>query len=284
VANRPELDHNVGGMESRRDQPVRVLERADLSATCFRLALVASVPIDAVPGQFAMIACGPGADPFLRRAFSLAGVRTEGPDIVVELLVKEVGRGTALLRTTPEGAVVRALAPLGRGYTLGVGGGERLALLAGGIGLPPVLFAAETLAGRGIGFDLFFGATTAAELIELERCRRAVEAAGGELIATTDDGSLGEPGFVTQSLARRLDAGAHYARVLACGPDAMLKAVARLAARHDLAAEVSLEEPMACGVGVCLGCVVELADGRLVPSCREGPVFSTSRLAERWSL
>lgn len=271
-------------METRRDQAVRIVERTDLSPTCFRLRLAAEEGIAAVPGQFGMVSCGPGWDPLLRRAFSLAGVARREGGWVAELLVKQVGRGTALLRGAPIGATLRVLAPLGRGFTLDAPSGVRLALVAGGIGLPPVVFAAETLAAAGTSFDLYFGATTVAELIEAERCRRAAEAVGGRLVLATDDGSAGEPGFVTDALARQLDAGARYARVLACGPDPMLKALARLAAARQLEAEVSLEEPMACGVGVCLGCVVELADGRLVPSCKEGPVFSTARLAERWRL
>ncbi len=269
-------------MIARRDQSVRVRSRRDLSPTCFRLELSSADRLPAVPGQFGMLACAEGFDPLLRRAFSLAGVRDDGGGSVVELLVKEVGKGTALLRRTPEGAGLRLLAPLGTGFTLDADG--PLALVAGGIGLPPVLFAAETLAGRGKPFDLYLGATTGAELLGIERCRAAAGAVGGELILTTDDGGAGEAGFVTAALARRLAAGRRYARALGCGPNPMLAALAALAAGAGLEAEVSLEEPMACGVGVCLGCVVEQADGRYVPSCKEGPVFRTSRLAERWWL
>ena len=133
----------------------------------------------------------------------------------------------------------------------------------------------------GAPFELYLGATTAAELLLVERCRTA---AGGRLVLTTDDGSAGEAGTVVAALARRLDAGARYGRVLGCGPDPMLRAAARLARERGLEAELSLEEPMACGVGVCLGCVVELADGRYVPSCKEGPVFRVADLAAAWSL
>jgi dihydroorotate dehydrogenase electron transfer subunit len=269
-------------MENRRDHTAIVAARSDLSPTCFRLELEVGGPLTASPGQFGMLACGEGCDPLLRRAFSLAGVRRNGAAAWVEILAKEVGRGTALLRRTPLGAVLRLLAPLGHGFTLDAREGERLALVAGGIGLPPVLFAAELLAGRGVAFDFFFGAASAAELIEVERCAAATSRVGGELILVTDDGSRGEAGFVTGALARRLAEGRRYRRALGCGPTPMLAALGRLADESGLEAEVSLEEPMACGVGVCLGCVVELADGQLVPTCKEGPVFSTTRLAERW--
>ncbi len=270
-------------MIARRDLAVRVTARTDLSPTCFRIGLATPEPLFAAPGQFGMVACGEGFDPLLRRAFSIAGVARRDGVTVVELMVKEVGRGSALLRRVPLGAELRLLAPLGNGFTLDPGEGGPLALVAGGIGLPPVLFAAELLAARGAVFDLYLGAATAAELLEVERCRKAAGTVGGELVCATDDGSAGEAGFVTAALERRLAAGRRYARALACGPNPMLRALARLARERQFAAELSLEEPMGCGVGVCLGCVVELADGRMVPSCKEGPVFEASRLAARWS-
>jgi dihydroorotate dehydrogenase electron transfer subunit len=267
-------------MIARRDHLVRVLTRRDLSPTCFLLALGTDGPLEAVAGQFGMLTCSDGLDPLLRRAFSLASVRSDGDGSVVELLVKEVGRGSAALHRVAEGASLRLIAPLGNGFTLATPGSPPVALVAGGIGLPPLLFAAEAMARNGAPFDLYLGATSAAELLLLERCRTA---AAGRLVLATDDGSAGDQGTVVAALAHRLDGGARYARVLGCGPDPMLRAVARLARERGLDAELSLEEPMACGVGVCLGCVVELADGHYVPSCREGPVFRAADLAARWS-
>jgi dihydroorotate dehydrogenase electron transfer subunit len=268
-------------MIARRDLAVRVAARTDLSPTCFRLTLETPEPVEAVPGQFGMLACGDGLDPLLRRAFSLAGVarRREGSD--VELLVKEVGRGTALLHRAVPGSELRLLVPLGNGFTLDPGDAP-VALVAGGIGLPPVLFAAEVLTARGVSFDLYLGAATAAELLEVERCALAARTVGGTLVLATDDGTRGEPGFVTAALERRLGGARRYGRVLACGPTPMLAALTVLARARSLEAEMSLEEPMACGVGVCLGCVVELEDGRFVPTCKEGPVFTAARLASRW--
>lgn len=269
-------------MIARRDLAARVAAVEDLTPTCFRLELAVAEPVPAAPGQFAMLRCSEGLDPLLRRAFSLAGVRQAGEGWVVEMHIKEVGRGTAALRRLAPGARTSLLAPLGNGFAPAGAGDRRLALVAGGIGLPPVLFAAEVLAAQGRPFDLFFGAATAAELYEVERLAAAAGVAGGELVLCTDDGSRGETGFVTAALERRLAGGREYGRVLGCGPDPMLRALGRLASARGLEAELSLEEPMACGVGVCLGCVVELADGRLVPSCREGPVFSLARLGARW--
>jgi dihydroorotate dehydrogenase electron transfer subunit len=267
-------------MIARRDHRVRVLSRRDVSPTCFALELRTDAPLAAVPGQFGMLTCGDGLDPLLRRAFSLASVRRDGEGSTVEMLIKEVGRGTGALRRVAAGATLQLIAPLGNGFTLADPGTAPVALVAGGIGLPPVLFGAETMAAGGAPFDLYLGATGVAELLLVERCRAA---AGDRLVLTTDDGSAGEPGTVIAALERRIDAGARYARVLACGPNPMLVALARLARQRGLDAELSLEEPMACGVGVCLGCVVELADGHYVPSCKEGPVFRAADLAARWS-
>ncbi|MGD1146663.1 MAG: dihydroorotate dehydrogenase electron transfer subunit [Thermoanaerobaculaceae bacterium] len=269
-------------MIARRELTVRVAARTDLSPTCFRLLLETADEIAAVPGQFGMLTCGTGFDPLLRRALSIAGVSRGEGVIRVELMIKEIGRGTTLLRHASVGSELRLLAPLGNGFTLTPVEGTHLGLVAGGIGLPPVLFAAERLAARNVAFDLYVGAASDAELLDIERCRAAAAAVGGELVLTTDDGSAGEHGFVTAALQRRLDGGRRYGRLLACGPSPMLAALTRLARERALATELSLEEPMACGVGVCLGCVVELEDGRYVASCKEGPVFSVDRLAPRW--
>lgn len=269
-------------MIARRDLPVRLLARTDLSPTCFRLELAAEETISAAPGQFGMLTCGSGYDPLLRRAFSLSGVRPHGAGCVIEMMIKEVGKGTVALRRLPEESELRLLAPLGNTFTLATDRRAPLALVAGGIGLPPVLFAAEVLAAHGVAFDLYLGAAGAGELLEVGRCRAAVEVVGGELVLATDDGSRGEKGFVTEALARRLAAGRRYGLALACGPTPMLVALAEVAKRGGFEAELSLEEPMACGVGVCLGCVVKVADGHYAPTCKEGPVFPVSALAEGW--
>ncbi len=269
-------------MIARRDLPVRLIARTDLSPTCFRLELAAEETITAAPGQFGMLSCGSGYDPLLRRAFSLSGVRPHGAGCVIELMIKEVGKGTSALRRLPEESELRLLAPLGNTFTLATDRGAPLALVAGGIGLPPVLFAAEELAARGVPFDLYLGAAGAGELLEVGRCRAAVEVVGGEFVLATDDGSRGETGFVTEALARRLSAGRRYGRALGCGPTPMLAALAEAAKGGGFEAELSLEEPMACGVGVCLGCVVKVADGHYAPTCKEGPVFPASALAEGW--
>ena len=282
VASVDMVSHNAVPMGYRRDLTVRVAGCTDLSPGCFRLELISADSFEAVPGQFGMLSCSDGLDPLLRRPFSLGGVRRREDTTIIEMWVKEVGRGTAMLRRTPLGRELRLLAPLGNGFSLEEGPGERLALVAGGIGLPPVLFAAEVLSAAARPFDIYLGAATGVELLEVRRCRAAADAVGGELVLTTDDGTAGELGTVVAALSRRLAEGRSYLRALACGPNPMLAALADLGRERLFPVELSLEEPMACGVGVCLGCVVEHADGRWVPSCKEGPVFPAGKLAERW--
>jgi len=261
-------------MEGRRDQQVILQAREELSATCFALQLACSARLAAQPGQFAMLGLVGSYDPLLRRPFSLAGLEQEGEGSKVELLVKEVGKVTSLLRKLPLASPLWLLAPLGKGFQLEAAG-PYPALVAGGIGLPPLLFAARRLARQGVRFDFYFGASTAGELIARQQVAKVTT---GEVFLCTDDGSAGEKGLVTQALEKRLDRG--YSRILACGPSPMLRAVARLARQHQVEAELSLEEPMACGLGVCLGCVVKRADRSYVPTCTAGPVFLAQDLAE----
>lgn len=263
-------------MDIRVDQKAVLVARQSLSPSCFALELACRSTFPAQPGQFVMVGVGSAADPLLRRPFSVAGVRPKEGGTVLELLVKEVGKVTAMLRSLPLGSELAVLGPLGRGFDLEAAG-PRPVLVAGGIGLPPVLFAARELRRRGIEFAFFYGASSQPELLlrgEIE------EVATGQVVFCTDDGSFGESGFVTEVLRKRWQDGA--SRLLACGPNPMLRALAALGREKGVEAELSLEEPMACGVGVCLGCVVRLADGSYAPSCQRGPVFRATELAERW--
>lgn len=263
-------------MEARVDQKAVLVARSQLSPSCFALELACPSPLKVRPGQFVMVGVGKTYDPLLRRPFSVAGVTPAEQGANLQLLVKEVGKVTSLLRSLPLGSEIEVLGPLGRGFDLGAGG-PRPVLVAGGIGLPPVLFAARELQKKGVSFDFFYGAASKPELL----LRREIqELVSGQVVFCTDDSSFGESGFVTQVLRQKWQAS--YSRLFACGPNAMMQAVAVLAREKGIAAELSLEEPMACGVGVCLGCVVRLADGTYAPSCQKGPVFCASELAERW--
>jgi dihydroorotate dehydrogenase electron transfer subunit len=153
-------------------------------------------------------------------------------------------------------------------------------MVAGGVGLAPFATLAESLRARGVACTLFYGARRAAELFFLDSFR----ALGVELVLTTEDGSLGEPGRVIAPLARRLAARAPTSSVMiyACGPEGMLAATAKVAAAHGRPCEVSVERIMGCGLGGCYSCVVPMrdADGGThhVRSCLAGPVLAADQI------
>lgn len=263
-------------MVTRSDLPATLADRSRLTPTCYsvRFAFDTAIP-PGVPGQFVMLRPERGDRPFWGRAYSIAGLDSGGDRPTLELMIKTVGPGTALWERLPLGARARIVGPLGTGFSC-TPSPQSVALVAGGIGLPPLLFAAHRLAATGTRCDLYLGATTAAELIDPERCRTAVEATGGELVPVTDDGSAGEAGLVTEALDRRLDGSARYASIWACGPMPMLRSAALVGQKWGVPVRVALEERMACGVGVCLGCIVPTSDGGHVRVCSEGPVLDGS--------
>ncbi len=255
------------------DRSARLVRRRELSPSVYSVGL--RIDDDFQPpaaGQFVMVAIPGSGRPFWRRAFSPAAF--DGAEL--ELMIRTVGPGTAALREAPVGTRLTVLGPLGNGFGIGPGTG-RIAAVAGGIGLPPVLLALEEAARAGQPADLYQGAATAAELLEDARCREAAAATGGLFVATTDDGSEGEPGFVTGALERRLGER-EYDLVVACGPLPMLRAVARLCLGHGIPARLAMEERMACGVGVCLGCVVPRTGGGHARVCADGPVFGADEI------
>ena len=232
-------------------------------------------------GQFVMLGV-PGADILLRRPFSVCGARGtlgDGAPGALQILYRIVGRGTALMASMGSGAHLQVLGPLGRGFSAPEPRSLPL-FVAGGIGSAPFPQLAAELGADVPAPWMIYGARTARDLPLLswfrERCAR-VE-------VTTEDGSLGSAGRVTEPLEELLASAPPEGLTLyACGPNAMLAAVTRLADLYEVACQLSLEAPMACGFGVCLGCVVRThgAGGELRYErvCVEGPVMEARRLA-----
>ena len=230
------------------------------------LRLVPPRPVSARPGQFAMLRGPWGLTPLLPRPMSLlaAGER-------LDFLVRRVGAGTALLTSLEPGAAVDVLAPLGQGF--GAPGPGRVVLVAGGCGLPPTLFAARELAAAGRRPLFLYGARTGAALVLAEQVAEVAE-----LRVATDDGSAGQRGLVTALLEGALAESEAGTVVWACGPEAMMAAVAGLARRAGTPCRVSVEERMACGRGLCLGCVRMDLAGAPRYVCVHGPVFDAADL------
>lgn len=227
------------------------------------------------PGQFAALAVGgPRSSMLLRRAFSIHRVDAETD--TVEIVFAVHGKGTAWLAELRPGDSVDVAAPLGRPFELPEQP-TSCVLVAGGYGSAPMFGLAERLRERDCAVHLVLGAASEPRLFGVAEAERVADSVS----VTTEDGSVGLRGRVTDvlpDLIRRAQVRAVYA----CGPMAMLRAVAEVAARHDLASQCAVEEAMACGVGVCMTCVLPVVgdDGRtrMTRSCVDGPVFAGHRV------
>jgi len=214
--------------------------------------------------------------PYLRRAYSVADADPAAG--TVEFLIKTIGRGTAALEELPEGSTARLLGPLGNAFTVSdLPRGSRVAIVAGGIGAAPFPALMKALGRAGVAADFYFGGRNSKELSIRSRFDGLVS---GQTVLASDDGSLGEKGFVTEALARRLSAGARYARAYACGPMPMFAALAKVVGKAGLPSEFSTEAEMGCGFGACLGCVIPGTEKPFVVSCSEGPILSPEKI--RW--
>ena len=221
------------------------------------------------PGQFAELRVDGDPDSLLRVPISI-NLYDSGRN-EMWLLVHLVGSGTRHLATLRPGDMLNAIMPLGNSFTLPEAreGDRRYLLVGGGVGVAPLLFLGQELMARGSQPTFLVGARTSADLVQLE-----LLSAMGPVYVTTDDGSAGEHGLVTQ---HSLWTEAAYDCVYTCGPMPMMRAVAMKAAERGIPCEASLEGMMGCGLGACLCCVHDMPEGR-VCVCQEGPVFSAERL------
>jgi dihydroorotate dehydrogenase electron transfer subunit len=260
----------------------RVVEHVRLADRTYRVRLHAPDVAAAVrPGQFVMLRLPHTSDPLLGRPFALYDLSPDGDALDVVYLV--VGKMTGRLADVQPGEAVEVWGPLGKPFPE-VGEVERVRLVAGGIGQTPFLaYARELLGARGYGGDaprrraqavtLYYGVRTAALAAGVDDFR----AAGVEVQLASDDGTLGTKGFVTHLLAADGAAGP----VVGCGPEPMLHALAKLTAGWGVTCHVSLETPMACGVGACFSCVTKVKAGGgwdYKRVCVDGPVFDAAGL------
>jgi dihydroorotate dehydrogenase electron transfer subunit len=277
-----------------------VLENVPIARDTFRLRLSdPSMAQSIKPGQFVMIRPGPegATDPLLGRPLALYEVvrDADGVPTGFEVVYLVVGRGTAALSQRRAGERLSVWGPLGNGF--GAPPSGPVLFVAGGIGQTPFLALGRWWLGQvrygdeqprttteqeasafASSATLLYGVRTAALLAGVDDFRRA----GIVVEVATDDGTGGHHGFVTDLLARRLERGERPAKVVGCGPPGMLAALARLAETHGIPCDVSLENQMACGFGVCFSCVVPVRqdDGStdLRRVCVEGPVVSAKQV------
>lgn len=242
--------------------------------------LAPGVGESARPGHFVALSVGgERTGMLLRRSFSIHRASPTGVyGGTVDVVVADAGAGTHWLTTRPVGEPVDVVGPVGRPFPVPT---EPVSctLVGGGYGTAPLFWLAEVLRDRGCRVDMVLGAASQDRLFGVLQAKRLATTS----TVTTDDGSVGTPGRVTDVLPgvlERADASVVYA----CGPMAMLHAVTEVATAHGAVAQVAVEESMACGIGICMTCVLPVvgADGatRMVRSCVEGPVFRGDRV--RW--
>ena len=250
-------------------EDVKILDSSDLGRGNYRLILGPfSRSRSIMAGQFVHLQV-PGGSVFFRRAFSVYDVNPE--EKTLEILFKVFGRGTALLAKCRRGDTVNLMGPLGHGFDP-PGKKESVILAAGGIGMPPLYFLAKQMIQKKHESDkihFFYGGNCRADLIEVARIKKL----GVKLHLSSDDGSFGFKGFVTSAIKEYLENNKGNYRLYACGPTGMLKAIDHLAQERTIPGQLSLEAPMPCGIGVCLGCVLPLTSGGYTRVCREGPVY-----------
>lgn len=221
--------------------------------------------IDIRPGQFAEVRVEGSSRTFLRRPISIHDYDEAGG--TVDLLVQACGDGTRRLLCMHKGESLNVLLPLGKGFTLPEKD-ERLLLVGGGVGVAPLYFLGHWMRKRGQKPSFLIGARSAGVLLRVDDFGRM-----GATYITTEDGSAGTRGFVTDHPIM----GDKFTRWVVCGPESMMKAVGRRACEEGVECEVSLENRMACGLGACLCCVEKTKEGnRRV--CTEGPVFNVKEL------
>ncbi len=222
------------------------------------------IAIEARPGQFLMVRCGQGAEFILRRPFSIHQVYPETGEI--SFLFTIVGRGTAWLSRLKEGDKVDIVGPLGNGFTLEAKA-KNLLLIAGGIGIAPLLFLAHQALIQKKSVVLLLGAATAEQLYPISLLPKGIK-----YFLVTEDGSAGRKGLVTELLPEFIN-WCH--QIFACGPVAMYQKLVPF--QNKLSIQVSLELRMGCGIGACYGCSLKTKHG-VKQVCRDGPIFELNEI------
>lgn len=223
-----------------------------------------------LPGQFVEVRVDRSPATFLRRPISINFVDHDRNELW--LLIRKAGEGTRTLCALPAGETLNLVLPLGNTFTPPENPNEKILLVGGGVGIAPMLYWGKYLKEKGYTPRFLLGFRSDKDLLQYEQFKQ-----WGEVYISTEDGSLGEKGFVTQHSVLEQP----FDRLYVCGPKPMMVAVARYARERNIFCEVSLENTMACGVGACLCCVEDTVEGH-VCVCKEGPIFNIEKL--KWQI
>lgn len=249
----------------------KILKNQKLAKDVYEMELeVPGIAKQAKPGQFVNLRLSDKLDPLLRRPISLHRIDVEKGTITMMYLV--VGEGTTMMKGMEIGETIDVLGPLGNGWNTEAEG-EHAVLIGGGIGVAPLYPLAKELLAKGKKVEMIIGAKSKEYLADCS----VYEEMGAAVTITTDDGTAGIKGFVTQALADSIAAGkCDY--IYACGPRPMLKFVEKLALEKNVPGQVSTESHMGCGLGICLLCPTKVKAGGYKRTCTDGPVFAIGEL------
>jgi len=252
---------------AKRIEDLKVIENKRLNNDFFILRLSGDTKIpDFKPGQFVQVRVDGSSETFLRRPISIHDV--DYGTNTFKLLIQIAGKGTEKLSKLEKGDSLNLIYPLGNSFSLPESN-EKVLLVGGGCGVAPLLFLSKYLVTNGIKPDILLGFRNSERIIEFEEYLKI-----GKVYVTTEDGSMGEKGYVS---THSIFSTNTYNRIYCCGPDKMMKAMADYSRSRNIICEVSLENLMACGIGVCLCCIVDTVKGNLC-TCTDGPIFNVNDL------
>jgi dihydroorotate dehydrogenase electron transfer subunit len=272
-------------MLTKEDMTATILSNTEAAPEHYLMTLAVSKAFrDARPGQFVMLRPTGRGFPFLGRPLGIYSLAQNGNGARIEILYRAAGKGTKVISTLCEGDCIEILGPLGNRFELRPGM-KTAVLMAGGIGIAPLVFLAESLRANappeGLKMILYIGARDSTSLLGIDRMKNY----GAEVRVSTDDGSAGYRGPVTDLFRKDLASfDASKTEVFICGPNPMLKRVSEMIADHPIACQVLMEERMACGMGACLGCTIEVRTASGVEYrrvCADGPVFDLRSIVWR---
>jgi dihydroorotate dehydrogenase electron transfer subunit len=257
---------NICWMIKRIDD-LKVIENKRLNKDFFTIELEGNNKIpDLKPGQFIQVRVDGSPETFLRRPISIHDV--DYSKNTIKILIQIAGKGTETLSRLVNGDNLNIIYPLGNSFSL-PSKNNKILLVGGGCGIAPLLFLGRYLKSNGFIPDILLGFRNKDRIIEFEEYHTL-----GNVFVTTEDGSMGEKGYVT---THSIFSARKYDRIYCCGPDRMMKSIADYCKKKEIVCEVSLENLMACGIGACLCCVVDTVRGNLC-SCIDGPVFNVNDL------
>ncbi len=245
----------------------RLIEKKEWAKSTF-LLLQCDEPLEEIKaGQFVQVRVDDAQHTYLRRPISIHDVDYQNRTIT--LLVQRVGEGTNKMSDIEIGDTLNIIYPLGNGFTIPENNEGNVILVGGGIGIAPLYYLGKMLKEKGIEPQFLLGGRSKSDLIMLKEFESV-----GKVYITTNDGTLGEQGFVTQHSIWKEK---KFDMIYTCGPKPMMMAVTKIARENNIDCEVSLENLMACGLGACLCCVENTIEGN-VCVCKEGPVMNINKL------